>query len=94
MQSRLSPAIRLIAASAIVAASVLTPVAARTPALDASFEPAATVESEAEEMFSDASFGVDPMVTGPVSDEFRQKQDELGCAEAKWPAIPAGCYPR
>jgi hypothetical protein len=45
-------------------------------------------------MFSDAAFGVDPMVTGPVSQEFQQRQNDLGCAEAKWPNIPSGCYPK
>lgn len=50
--------------------------------------------SDAQEMFSDAAFGVDPMVTGPVSHEFQQRQRDLGCAEAKWPDIPAACYPK
>lgn len=36
---------------------------------------------------------VDPVVTGPVSPEFKRKQNELGCAEADWPHIPRGCFP-
>jgi hypothetical protein len=83
---------RLLAVSAIAAVSALTPVAARTPASEAPVEDVSL--SEAEEMFSDAAFGVDPMVTGPVSEEFQQRQRDLGCAEAKWPDIPAACYPR
>ena len=92
MKSRLAPTIRLIAFSAVVAASALTPVSARAPVMEASLEQDAA--QEAEEMFPDTAFGVDPMVTGPVSDEFAQRQRELGCAEAKWPDVPAGCYPR
>jgi hypothetical protein len=94
-----SPLTRLLAVATIAAISALTPVAAwltpvaaRTPVSEAQVEEVSL--SEAEEMFSDAAFGVDPMVTGPVSDEFQQRQRDLGCAEAKWPDIPAGCYPR
>ena len=91
MQSRLSPLIRLLSVSAIAAACAFTPVLARTPVLEATFEP--DVGLEAEDLFSDAAFGVDPMVTGPVSEEFRARQLKLGCAEAKWPNISVGCYP-
>lgn len=91
MHRRSSPLIRLLAASAIVAVSALTPVAARTPVSEAPVEKASL--PDAEEMFPDAAFGVDPMVTGPVSEEFRQRQRDLRCAEAKWPNIPTGCYP-
>ncbi|MGD9914037.1 MAG: hypothetical protein AB7S80_08140 [Rhizobiaceae bacterium] len=83
-------ALRLIAVAGLLGASLLTPVAARTP----SFEPAQIAATPAEEMFEDAAFGVDPMVTGPVSEEFSRKQAELGCAKAVWPNIPADCYPR
>ena len=92
MHRRSSPFTRLFAVSDIVAISALTPVAARTPVSEAPVEAASL--SEAEEMFSDAAFGVDPMVTGPVSKEFEQRQRDLGCTEAKWPDIPAACYPR
>ena len=91
MQSRPSLILRLLGASAIAAISVLSPVSARTPSLDVTYQQ--DQARDAEEMFSDAAFGVDPMVTGPVSDEFAQRQRDLGCAEAKWPNIPAGCYP-
>ncbi len=52
-----------------------------------------TAATEAEQLFADAPDGVDPIVTGPVSAAFRQKQAEAGCAEAVWPDIPAACYP-
>jgi hypothetical protein len=47
----------------------------------------------AEKLFPDAPDGVDPMVTGPVSAEFRARQQAAGCAQAEWPNIPAECYP-
>lgn len=47
----------------------------------------------AAEMFADAPDGVDPVVTGPVSVSFRQKQNDAGCDKAVWPDIPAVCYP-
>ena len=37
--------------------------------------------------------GIDPIVTGPTSPAFKARQAKLGCAEAVWPKIPAGCYP-
>ncbi|GAB4355295.1 MAG: hypothetical protein Kow0026_14430 [Oricola sp.] len=48
----------------------------------------------AELAFSDAPYGVDPVVTGPVSDAFRARRDEAGCDTARWPDIPVECYPR
>jgi hypothetical protein len=91
MNRRSSPATPLLAITAIAAAFAFTPVAARSPVPEA---PAEKISLPAEEIFSDAAFGVDPVVTGPVSDEFRQRQRNLGCAEAKWPHIPVGCFPR
>jgi hypothetical protein len=48
----------------------------------------------AEGLFPDAPYGVDPMVTGPVSASFKTQQAEAGCAKAEWPDIPAACYPQ
>jgi hypothetical protein len=48
----------------------------------------------AQQLFSDAPDGVDPMVTGPVSTSFRKKQQDAGCAEAEWPDVPVACYPK
>jgi hypothetical protein len=47
----------------------------------------------AEAMFPGAPDGVDPVVTGPVSAELRERQQALGCADAEWPNIPVACYP-
>lgn len=49
--------------------------------------------TQAEKLFPDASDGVDPMVTGPVSAGFRARQQAAGCAQAEWPNIPPECYP-
>ena len=48
----------------------------------------------AEEAFSDAPYGVDPMVTGPTSASFRKEQARNGCDNAVWPDIPLACYPK
>lgn len=47
----------------------------------------------AEQLFADAPDGVDPMVTGPVSAAFRQRQEAANCDNAVWPNIPTVCYP-
>lgn len=47
----------------------------------------------AQQMFADAPDGVDPIVTGPVSAAFKQRQRDAGCDSAVWPKIPAACYP-
>lgn len=44
-------------------------------------------------LFPDAPYGVDPVVTGPVSAQFRQTREIFGCDRAVWPNIPAACYP-
>jgi len=44
-------------------------------------------------MFPDAPDGVDPFVTGPVSAEFRARQQAAGCEAAVWPNVPVACYP-
>jgi len=48
----------------------------------------------AERLFPDAPDGADPVVTGPVSAAFRQRQVAAGCDQAVWPEVPAECYPR
>ena len=47
----------------------------------------------AQQMFADAPDGVDPVVTGPVSTAFKQRQKAANCDNAVWPNIPAICYP-
>ncbi len=36
---------------------------------------------------------VDPVITGPVSPEYRRIREEAGCDTATWPNIPDVCYP-
>lgn len=43
--------------------------------------------------FDDAPYGVDPIVTGPVSTAFKQRQQAARCAEAVWPNVPQACFP-
>jgi hypothetical protein len=47
----------------------------------------------AKQAFPDAPAGVDPMVTGPTSASFKERQAKSSCAEAVWPNIPLDCYP-
>lgn len=47
----------------------------------------------AQQMFADAPDGVDPIVTGPVSAAFKQRQKDANCDTAVWPNIPRACYP-
>ena len=47
----------------------------------------------AEQLFADAPDGVDPVVTGPVSAAFKQRQEAANCDGAVWPNIPTVCYP-
>ncbi len=47
----------------------------------------------AERLFADAPDGVDPVVTGPVSAAFKQRQKAANCDSAVWPNIPTVCYP-
>lgn len=47
----------------------------------------------AQQMFADAPDGVDPVVTGPVSAAFKQRQKDANCGTAIWPNIPRVCYP-
>lgn len=99
MKNRSDRLIRLLAAATVVAAAALmmSPVSARTPGLDRSSDmpapegPAGWQPDPEDDVV--AGFGIDPMVTGPVSDEFRERQARLGCLAAKWPDVPSACYP-
>ncbi|RWB72035.1 MAG: hypothetical protein EOQ50_21095 [Mesorhizobium sp.] len=50
-------------------------------------------DQTAQQMFADAPDGVDPIVTGPVSAAFKQRQKDANCDTAVWPNIPRACYP-
>lgn len=65
---------------------------------DARIPLAATEEKLPEEKlaaarFQDAPYGVDPVVTGPVSTAFEKRREAAGCDQAEWPHIPSVCYP-
>jgi hypothetical protein len=49
--------------------------------------------ADIEQEFADAPDGVDPVVTGPVTAAFRERQIQAGCDTAEWPNIPRVCYP-
>ena len=55
--------------------------------------PSLPSNAPAEQVFADAPDGVDPVVTGPVSAAFKQRQDDANCDSAVWPNIPMVCYP-
>lgn len=48
----------------------------------------------AERVYADAPQGVDPMVTGPVSAAYRERQAQNDCGRAVWPDVPLACYPQ
>lgn len=91
----------VFASAAFLWALAFTAVDARTPSsgegrpvtMSAFGEKASAAGTAAQAMFPDAPDGVDPVVTGPVSAEFRGRQKALGCDKAVWPDIPAACYP-
>ncbi|PDQ20313.1 hypothetical protein CN311_14700 [Mesorhizobium sanjuanii] len=87
--SRLRPVLAWAALAVILAAGAAQSAATIKDA-------GAVVKSDtqtAEELFADAPYGVDPVVTGPVSASFKQKQQAAGCDSAVWPKIPTVCYP-
>jgi hypothetical protein len=55
--------------------------------------PVLAMQTEAEQAFSDAPYGVDPVVTGPTSASFEKQQAQAGCDHVVWPNIPLACYP-
>ncbi|CAM5558558.1 hypothetical protein ATER59S_04645 [Aquamicrobium terrae] len=83
---------RTAPAFACAALAVLLASAAARSAATHGNDPAAA--TAAQQLFPDAPDGVDPVVTGPVSAAFRQRQADAGCDKAVWPQIPAQCYPR
>jgi len=83
----LSPRLALGALALMLAGGVAHSAATRVEA------PKTAGPTQAEALFPDAPDGVDPMVTGPVSAAFRQRQADAGCDKAVWPNVPAACYP-
>ncbi|MDX8502534.1 hypothetical protein RFM99_29560 [Mesorhizobium sp. VK4C] len=87
--SRLRPVFAWAALGVLVAAGAAQSAAALREA-DSIAPPDAKT---AQQMFADAPDGVDPIVTGPVSAAFKQRQKVANCDTAVWPNVPAACYP-
>ncbi|WP_244507914.1 hypothetical protein [Mesorhizobium sp. ORS 3428] len=86
---RLRPVFAWAALGVLIAAGAAQSAAALKEA-----SPARTSDTRtAQQMFADAPDGVDPIVTGPVSAAFKQRQKVANCDSAVWPNIPATCYP-
>ncbi|WP_224516996.1 hypothetical protein [Mesorhizobium sp. CA8] len=87
--SRLRPVFAWAALGVLVAAGAAQSAAALREA-----DPIAPPDARtAQQMFADAPDGVDPIVTGPVSAAFKQRQKDANCDTAVWPKIPTACYP-
>ena len=82
-----SPRLLAGAVALVMAAGVAHSAATRAEA------PRIAAATPAQALFPDAPDGVDPVVTGPVSASFKQRQADAGCGEAVWPNVPAACYP-
>ncbi len=95
-RARLAAAVGLALLPALAATSSAAPegpfVVARAE-ITSPEKPVQPVEPDASELFADAPYGVDPVVTGPVSASLRERQQRLNCDAATWPHIPRGCYP-
>ena len=87
--NRFWPLIASVAFAVLLAAN-----AAQSAASLREARPVAQSDTQtAEQTFADAPDGVDPMVTGPVSAAFKQRQVSANCDSAVWPNIPMVCYP-
>ncbi|WP_245270339.1 hypothetical protein [Mesorhizobium ciceri] len=86
--NRFWPLIASVAFAVLLAAN-----AAQSAATMKESRPALPSEAQAEQIFADAPDGVDPVVTGPVSAAFKQRQVSANCDSAVWPNIPMVCYP-
>lgn len=90
----------VFASAAFLWALAFTAVDARTPSVGepnavavVDKVPQPATERSAAEAFPGAPDGVDPVVTGPVSAQFRERQKAFACDKAVWPDIPLACYP-
>ncbi|MDX8525184.1 hypothetical protein RFM68_11745 [Mesorhizobium sp. MSK_1335] len=86
--SRLRPVFAWAGLGVLVAAGAAQSAAALREA-----GPISPPAQTAQQMFADAPDGVDPVVTGPVSAAFKQRQKDANCDNAVWPNIPRACYP-
>jgi hypothetical protein len=82
---------RLVLPGAAVAMLAIS--SGATPLVDEGGAPETQRPVEQASLFPDAPYGVDPVVTGPVSANFRETREAFGCDRAVWPNVPAACYP-
>ena len=92
MKMAISRVLRAIVGASAVAVLLAAGVAHSTGTRQID-RPAGLAQTASEEAFADADYDVDPMVTGPTSASFKQKQATAGCNEAVWPHISLDCYP-
>jgi hypothetical protein len=89
--ARLAAAVLLGLSCAVIPASGAAPTA--KPDAHIALQDDAANADRLAERFDDAPYGVDPIVTGPVSTAFKQRQEAARCAEAAWPNVPQACFP-
>jgi predicted DNA-binding transcriptional regulator YafY len=66
---------------------------ARQTAEDAAASSIASDDEEYGDDVGDMAW-VDPVITGPVSPDYRRVREAAGCDTAIWPDIPDVCYPK
>jgi hypothetical protein len=89
IRQMIAPALALAAVAVVAAGSLVD----ARPYSDTTVPLSETVRTPVQDRYVDAPDGVDPVVTGPTSQAFRERQKEAGCDGAVWPNIPAACYP-
>lgn len=93
VRSAFPTAVSCVSAAVLLGAATLVSASPYDKAVDGAKAAIGTVATPAEQRYADAPDGVDAMVTGPVSADFKQRQASAGCAIAKWPNVPLVCYP-
>lgn len=91
---KMRPTLLILPAALVAAALSLSADGASSAAAPVGIgKPSLPEKTAAEQRFADAPFGVDPIVTGPRTAPFRERQKRAGCGKAAWPDIPVACYP-
>ena len=92
-------AVALVLSAAAINAGSASPSGSDIPVASASLQndfsdiDASLASTDVAQRFADAPYGVDPVVTGPVSTAFKQQREAANCDNAVWPNVPAACYP-
>lgn len=96
VKSHCAPALALVPATLLLVALTGGLVDARQSDELGDTRPAveqSAAEPSAGEVFDPALAWVDPVITGPVSPEFKRQREAAGCDVAVWPHIPTVCFP-